>query len=141
MINKYKYKWKRKALPYSNMPTNKDRINSEKKSFYNHLRKNNSGKNYQWMLNLEFDKEWNVYRVSKLSPHILLINYKKKLGNQTVFSKMIKTNIYIKRQMEIMCPWTWYPEKDTTWIIWYSRQKIYKLNLIIRTSEKPKWSL
>ena len=45
------------------------------------------------MLNLELDKEGNIYSLEVRS-QILFINYKKKLRNQTVVNQMIKINLY-----------------------------------------------
>lgn len=78
MINKYINKEEKKGLLYRKMSTNKDkRNNGLEESFYNHCGKNNSGKNYEWMLDLESGQEWNTYSISKyqVSSHILLISY------------------------------------------------------------------
>lgn len=65
----------------------------EKLSFYYHHRKNNSGKNYQQVLNVEFDNG-KFTESQSICPYTLLINYKKKLRNQIVFNQVFKLNFY-----------------------------------------------
>lgn len=90
-INKYINREIRKVFFTEKSYKDKRNAGVLEESSYNHHRKNNSGKDYEWMLYLDFDKEWNMYSVFQDSSHI---THKLQKSMRIVYNQMIKINIY-----------------------------------------------
>ena len=70
IINKHINKGDKKLFFTEKCYTDKRNTGVLEESSHKHHRKNNSGKDYEWMLYLEFEKEWNIYSVSQDSSHM-----------------------------------------------------------------------